>query len=138
MDDLVSVAINGKRLRELRLARKLTNERLAEAAGITSGTLSHLEQGKIRRTRLAVAEALAEHLGVALAELRDMEQTTEQRAPTARRRPGVEEAAGYAAHQVVWVPVVSDVARAGVGAFEGWAVPETVDTTAPAGAACGR
>jgi transcriptional regulator with XRE-family HTH domain len=58
----------GRRLRELRLARQLTQEALAEAAGITSTYTSDIELGK-RAPSLTIVLRLAQALDVDVADL---------------------------------------------------------------------
>ena len=62
------------RIRETREARGWTQEELAERAGVTQGTISRIETGKVASLDLAVFEKLAKALGVhpaALIEERD-------------------------------------------------------------------
>ncbi len=58
----------GRRLRELRLGRQLTQEALAEAAGITSTYTSDIERGK-RAPSLTIILRLAQALDVDVADL---------------------------------------------------------------------
>lgn len=58
----------GRRLRELRIARHLTQEALAEAAGITATYTSDLERGK-RAPSLTIILKLARALDVEVADL---------------------------------------------------------------------
>jgi len=60
--------IVGRRVRQLRLARKLTQVELAEAAGITQSTLSEIERGTRQGSgiTLRAARRLAFALGVSL------------------------------------------------------------------------
>lgn len=53
------------RLRELRTAAGLSQEQLAERAGLSRAGISHLEQGS-KRPSLASAWALADALGVSV------------------------------------------------------------------------
>ena len=59
----------GRRLAELRIARGLTQEMLAEAIGVDPGTLARWERGA-QRIRYRNEAALAQALGVELIELR--------------------------------------------------------------------
>lgn len=54
----------GTRLRRLRVSAGLTQEQLAREAGITTGNVAQLEQGKIRDPRLATIRAIARVLKV--------------------------------------------------------------------------
>lgn len=58
----------GKAIRQLREKRELTQEDLAEAAGITVRTLSQLETGNANPTWATVGD-IAGALGVSIAEL---------------------------------------------------------------------
>jgi transcriptional regulator with XRE-family HTH domain len=58
----------GTRLRQLRLARKLTQERLAEAAGLSYKFVGEIERG-IGNPTLTTLDSLATALDVALNEL---------------------------------------------------------------------
>ncbi|HZT83062.1 MAG TPA: helix-turn-helix transcriptional regulator [Gemmataceae bacterium] len=55
----------GEKLKELRAGRGLTQERLADAAGVPVGTIRDYEQGK-RDPLLSNAQRLAGALGVSL------------------------------------------------------------------------
>ena len=57
----------GKRVAEVRRARGLTQEQLAEKANITPLSISFIEQGR-RWPRLATLQKLAKCLGVPVAE----------------------------------------------------------------------
>ena len=58
----------GKAIRGLRLERDLTQEALAQSAGVTVGHLSKIERGHSNPTWATVV-AITEGLGVSLAEL---------------------------------------------------------------------
>jgi len=58
----------GKAIRQLRERRELTQEDLAEAAGVTVRTLSQLETGNANPTWATVGD-IARALGVSIAEL---------------------------------------------------------------------
>lgn len=58
----------GEAIRELREKRGLTQERLAQDAGVTTGTVSLLERGQ-SNPAWGTVKALADGLGVTVAEL---------------------------------------------------------------------
>jgi transcriptional regulator with XRE-family HTH domain len=58
----------GEAVRQLREKRGLTQERLAQDAGVTTGTVSLLERGQ-SNPAWGTVNALADALGVSLAEL---------------------------------------------------------------------
>ncbi len=58
----------GEAIRELREKRGLTQERLAQDAGVTTGTVSLLERGQ-SNPAWGTVKALADGLGVTIAEL---------------------------------------------------------------------
>jgi transcriptional regulator with XRE-family HTH domain len=58
----------GEAIRELREKRGLTQERLAQDAGVTTGTVSLLERGQ-SNPAWGTVKALADGLGVTMAEL---------------------------------------------------------------------
>lgn len=58
----------GRRLRQLRLQRKLTQERLAEGAGVSVDLISNIERG-INAPSFETLERLAESLHVSVKEL---------------------------------------------------------------------
>lgn len=60
----------GKRIRELRRARNLSQEQLAEAAELVQHYISQIEQGE-RNVSVVTLRLLAQALGVALAVLVD-------------------------------------------------------------------
>jgi len=62
----------GARLRQLRLARKLTQEQLAERAGLSGKFLGELERGRGNPTLTTLA-ALSDALGVRLVDLLGVE-----------------------------------------------------------------
>ncbi len=64
----VEAEVFGKRLRHLRLARKWTQEQLAEAAGITSTYTSDLERGE-KVPSLSIVLRLARAFDITIAEL---------------------------------------------------------------------
>lgn len=63
----------GARVRELRRARKVTQEQLAEKAGLSLQQVGEIERGRGNPT-LTSQEGLATALGVTLADLFDLEQ----------------------------------------------------------------
>jgi len=58
----------GKRLRELRRLKGLSQEKMAETAGVNSKYYSEIERGK-RNVTLRVMEKMAANLGITLEEL---------------------------------------------------------------------
>jgi len=58
----------GKRLAEVRRAKGLTQEALAEKADVTALTVAYIEQGR-QWPRIATLHSLAKSLGVPVAEL---------------------------------------------------------------------
>lgn len=71
MDDPVDVLLQfGKRVRELRLSRGLSQEDLAELCSLDRTYISSLERGR-RNVGLRNVAALAASLGVSLAQLFD-------------------------------------------------------------------
>jgi transcriptional regulator with XRE-family HTH domain len=58
----------GEAVRQLREKRGLTQERLAQDAGVTTGTVSLLERGQ-SNPAWGTVDALADALGISLAEL---------------------------------------------------------------------
>ena len=58
----------GKRVRELRTAKGLSMEKLAELAGIEYSQVSRIEFGQINTT-ISTAHAVAQGLGVGIGEL---------------------------------------------------------------------
>jgi len=58
----------GKRLRELRKLKGLSQEKMAEQAGINAKYYSEIERGK-RNITLKVMEKIADNLGITIAEL---------------------------------------------------------------------
>jgi transcriptional regulator with XRE-family HTH domain len=86
-DDAIALAF-GRQLRALRKERKLTQERLAEMAGVHSTFVSNLECGRKIPTLVTIIR-MADALEVRLAELVDtMEDErsawAEQRSPSSR------------------------------------------------------
>jgi len=59
----MSAEINGRRLRELRVARALSQEDLAARAGVAASTIVNLEQGK-RGAQYVTLRKLAGALGI--------------------------------------------------------------------------
>ena len=59
----------GKRLRELRVAAGMTQEQLAEAAGIPKGTISPWEADKVKAFNADMLRPLAKGFGISVAEL---------------------------------------------------------------------
>jgi transcriptional regulator with XRE-family HTH domain len=57
------------RLRQLREARKLTQQALATAAGLSVSQITHIEQGRTTDPRMSTLRALAKALVVSLDEL---------------------------------------------------------------------
>ncbi|HEX5848062.1 MAG TPA: XRE family transcriptional regulator [Rubrobacter sp.] len=74
--EAVSSGRLGGRVRELRRARGLTLDRLAELSGVSRAMISKLERGEKNPT-LVVAARLAEGLGVTLSRLAGMEERRE-------------------------------------------------------------
>ncbi len=65
------------RLRELRLGRKLTVNRLAELSGVPASTISKIENGQLRPSlvhAINLASALQENLGFLIARFRERPQ----------------------------------------------------------------
>lgn len=60
----------GKRVRELRNAKKLSMEKLAELSGIDYRQLSYVELGEVNTT-ISTASAISKGLGIPLKELFD-------------------------------------------------------------------
>lgn len=58
----------GKRVRELRSAKKLSMEKLAELSGIDYRQLSYVELGEVNTT-ISTASAIAKGLGIPLKDL---------------------------------------------------------------------
>jgi transcriptional regulator with XRE-family HTH domain len=58
----------GKRLAEIRRAKGLTQESLAEKADVTALTVAYIEQGR-QWPRISTMQSLAKCLGVPIAEL---------------------------------------------------------------------
>jgi transcriptional regulator with XRE-family HTH domain len=77
-----------EKLRELRAASRMTQQALADRAGMPLGTLRNFEQG-IRTPMLATAAKLAKALGVSLGAFDDcdFEGEGEQERPARRGRP---------------------------------------------------
>lgn len=61
----------GERIRTLRKARKVSQERLAELAGLHPIFLSNVETGKVRGS-ICTYQSIAEALGMSLAELTEL------------------------------------------------------------------
>ncbi|MBI2058708.1 MAG: helix-turn-helix transcriptional regulator [Nitrospirae bacterium] len=61
----------GRRIRELRKRRKLSQEKLAELAGIHPTHMNRIEAGRINMTA-AVLQGIGKSLGVSVAELVDV------------------------------------------------------------------
>ena len=57
------------RIRELRDAKRLSQQALGELAGVRQATISELESGKAKRMDFQTLDRLAEALGVEPAEL---------------------------------------------------------------------
>ena len=68
----------GKRVRQLRLQRKLTQEQLAERAGISTSFLGHIERGS-RKLSLETFCRLIRALGCTAGDLLPMEGDTVRR-----------------------------------------------------------
>lgn len=60
------VPLSPAKVRRLRHAARLTQEELAQRAGVTHGTIARLEQGRFGAARGRTADALADALGVRL------------------------------------------------------------------------
>jgi transcriptional regulator with XRE-family HTH domain len=58
----------GNRLHEVRKAKRMTQEKLAEAAGLSRNYVNDVERGR-RNVTLTTVERLARALGVKMAEL---------------------------------------------------------------------
>lgn len=58
-----------ERVRELRIARGMTQQALAVAAGLSISAVVHIEAGRIPDPRLSTVKALAQALGVPVDEL---------------------------------------------------------------------
>jgi transcriptional regulator with XRE-family HTH domain len=84
--DTVSAGRLGKRVRELRRARGLTLEALAERSGVSRAMISKLERGEKNPT-LLVAAKVAEGLGVNLSELLGIEERRKVVVVPRARRP---------------------------------------------------
>ncbi|HEU5150661.1 MAG TPA: helix-turn-helix transcriptional regulator [Iamia sp.] len=69
-EDAAVAAAFGRRLREIRLQRELTQERLAEAAGVHPTFVSNLERG-YRVPTLVTLIRMADALEIGLPELLD-------------------------------------------------------------------
>lgn len=67
----------GGRLRELREARNLTQEELAEAAGFSRSYYTEIETGK-RNISLLNLQRLAKCLNIKISELIDLDKTNEK------------------------------------------------------------
>ncbi len=89
----------GVRLRQLRLARKLTQEQLAERAGLSDKFLGELERGRGNPTLTTLA-ALSEALGVRLVDLLAVE--TDRPRLTSRQAMQVREALASIETLVEW------------------------------------
>jgi transcriptional regulator with XRE-family HTH domain len=80
-----------EKLRELRAASQLTQQELADRAGMPLGTLRNFEQG-IRTPMLATAAKLAKALGVSLGAFDDCDfeggEEEPSKAPRGRPRKG--------------------------------------------------
>jgi len=62
------------RLRELRIARGLSQQELSERAGVRQAAISEIESGKRRRVDLEVLDRLCVALGVQPGELLERER----------------------------------------------------------------
>lgn len=60
----------GRRLRALRMSRKVTHRQLAQAVGVTEGTISNIETNKSEPSADTMAR-IADYLGVTMDSLRD-------------------------------------------------------------------
>lgn len=70
----------GEAVRQLRERRGLTQERLAQDAGLTTGTISLVERGR-SNPAWGTATAIATALGISLSDLAALAQTFEDAAP---------------------------------------------------------
>lgn len=68
----------GKRICELRQARKMSQERLSELAGISAHHIGELERGKSKNPTYKVLSKLADALGVSVFMLLDFEHQKEK------------------------------------------------------------
>lgn len=89
----------GARLRQLRLARRLTQEQLAERAGLSDKFLGELERGRGNPTLTTLA-ALSDALGVRLVDLLAVE--TDRPRLTSRQATQVREALASLETLVEW------------------------------------
>lgn len=64
----------------LRFERKLTQQQLADGAGISRGTVIRLEQARNPKPTQSVANALADYYGISLAELLAAELSSKEEA----------------------------------------------------------
>ena len=78
----------GVRLRQHREAAGLTQEQLAERAGLTPNAISALERGERRRPYPQTVRALVDALGLTAEQARPTAGPTGQSAAEHRRRPG--------------------------------------------------
>lgn len=67
---MVATMTFGQRLKELRKAKKMTQESLARAAGLSVGTVRTIEQTDTEPT-WATAQAIAKALGISLDKFSD-------------------------------------------------------------------
>src|SRR5271156_4647854 len=74
----------GTTLRRHRLAASLTQEALAERAGISATAIAALERGRRRAPRLTTLRQLGEALGLDAAELADLSETASMEIDPAR------------------------------------------------------
>jgi transcriptional regulator with XRE-family HTH domain len=71
-----------RRIRELRLARSLSQGELARAAGVSRQTISNIEREATRAPNLLILERLAGPLGVSIQELLHVRETATERQET--------------------------------------------------------
>lgn len=85
-DESVWLAEVRRRLREMRVHRNLTQEQLAERAGLSLDAVARIERGN-RSPGLASCRRLARALGVSLTELVEPTRDDDVRAPISGRLP---------------------------------------------------
>lgn len=86
----------GRRVAQLRTQRGMTQDELAEAAGLTVEAISRIERAE-RAPRLGTLEKLAEGFGVSLSELFSFEEVSPRQKPA--YRPDVRRLADQLADQ---------------------------------------
>lgn len=58
--------MNGKKLEEIRKAKKFTKKKLGESSGVHYNTIKLIESGKNKDPRIRTLESLAKPLGVSV------------------------------------------------------------------------